>query len=152
MSYVVDTSALIAAWSERYPTKRVPNFWKEMDGLIDSRRVVSPEDVRREIKEKSDGLGEWLNGRRNMFIELDGDIQKQASAVLLQFPWLAKAIRSRNSADVFVIALAKTRGLTVITEEGYGSEAKPRIPRVCDHFRVPCINLIGLLDAEDWIL
>jgi hypothetical protein len=56
-----------------------------------------------------------------------------------------------NQADPFVIALAKVSGYTVITEEtGIGSLGK--IPGVCSAMKVECINLMQLIDAEDWVL
>ena len=50
-----------------------------------------------------------------------------------------------------MIALAKVGGHTVITEEtGIGSLGK--IPGVCNAMKVECINLMQLIDAEDWVL
>jgi hypothetical protein len=152
MMYCIDTSALIAAWSERYPIKRIPPFWARMDDLVQSGRMVAPEEVRREVQKKSDGLYDWINARKSMFIELEETIQVRAKELLSEFPWLLKNVPGKSPADPFVIALAQERRLTVITEEGRGGERKPQIPFVCDSKGVQCINLLGLLDAEDWIL
>ncbi|WP_280175425.1 DUF4411 family protein [Mesorhizobium carmichaelinearum] len=40
--YCIDTSALIAAWYERYKPKRFPRLWDEFDKLIGQGRLVSP--------------------------------------------------------------------------------------------------------------
>ena len=152
MTYCIDTSALIAAWSERYPLKRIPPFWKRVDELVASGRLVAPEDVRREIQKKADGLYSWVNERRQMFVDLEPAIQQQAKDILRDFPYLLKNVPGKSSADPFVIGLAIDRGLTVITEEGTGGAKKPKIPFVCDAKGVKCINLLGLLDAEDWVL
>ena len=152
MIYCIDTSALIAAWSERYPIKRMKPFWTKMDELIQSNRLVAPEDVRREIQKKADGLFDWVNGRKDMFIELEEPIQEAAKRILRDFPYLTKNVPGKSPADPFVIALAQTRRFTVVTEEGRGSPKKPKIPDVCEATGISCTNLLGLLDAEDWVL
>jgi hypothetical protein len=150
--YCIDTSSLISAWSERYPIKNVPGFWGNLEGLINNGRIFSPEDVRREITKKSAGLFEWLDNHRAMFVELEVDIQTEARGILGQFPHLTKQLPGRNSADPFVIALAKARGYTVITEEGPGSLKRPSIPLVCVHFGIQCINNLGLIQSENWVI
>jgi hypothetical protein len=152
VTYCVDTSALIAAWSERYPIRRVPPFWERMDVLIKEGRLLAPEEVRLEITKKSDGLHGWVSERREMFVDLEEPIQARAKEILRAFPWLLKNVPGKSPADPFVIALALERGLTVITEEAPGGEKKPRIPFVCEKMGLQCVNLIGLLDAEDWVI
>jgi len=152
MIYSIDTSSLISAWSERYPIKNVPGFWKNLESLINNGRIFSPEEVRREITKKSAGLSEWLDDHEAMFVELEDDIQLEARAILSQFPYLTKQLPCRNSADPFVIALAKARSYTVITEEGPGSIKRPSIPLVCVHFGIRCINNLGLIQSEDWVI
>lgn len=150
--YSIDTSALIAAWSERYPVRRVPRFWENLDKLIVQGRLLAPEEVRREITKKSDGLGDWVDARKDLFVELEEPLQLKAKEILKTFPWLTKNLPGKSPADPFVIALAAERKLTVITEEGPGSVKRPQIPFVCDTIGVPCIDLLGLLDYEDWVL
>lgn len=152
MSYCIDTSALIAAWSERYPIRRVPRFWEKMDELIAAGRIVGPEEVRREVKKKTDGLFDWVDARRAMFVDLEEPIQRKAKDILRKYPWLLKNAPGKSPADPFVIALAAERGITVVTEEGPGGARKPRIPYVCQAEGVGCMTLLGLLDAEDWVL
>lgn len=152
MIYCIDTSSLLAAWNERYPVRNVPQFWQRLDRLISDGRITSPIEVREEIKKREDGLAEWLNSRINLFQELEEDIQIATTEILSRFPWLTKGITGRQIADPFVIALARARNCTVITEEGPGSENRPRIPFVCQHYTIPCINLLGLIQGEDWII
>jgi hypothetical protein len=40
--YCIDTSALIAAWQERYPLENFPRVWERFDGLIAEERLVAP--------------------------------------------------------------------------------------------------------------
>lgn len=152
MTYCIDTSALLAAWNERYPIINVPNFWNLFDQWVSQGKIISPIEVRNEIKKKEDGLADWLKNREAMFVELEEDIQRAAREILVQFPLLTKGIEGRKIADPFVISLAKARGCTVVTEEGPGSPNRPRIPLVCRHFRTPCVNLLGLIQGENWVI
>jgi hypothetical protein len=152
VSYCIDTSALIAAWSERYPIKRFPRFWERIDGLIKAGRLVAPEEVRLEIRKKADGLHTWVNERRAMFVDLEPEIQQRAKEILRDYPWLLKNTPDKSPADPFVIALAIERKLTVVTEEAPGGAKKPKIPFVCGAVGVESVNVLGLLTKEDWVL
>jgi hypothetical protein len=148
--YCVDTSTLIAAWNERYPIAHFPSFWERLDGLIRADRLVSPDEVRREVSKKDDVLREWLAQRLQMFIDLEEDIQTEARQILAQFPLLTKQLPGRTATDAFVIAMAKARNLSVVTEEGGGSVKRPTIPFVCIGRGIPCTNLLGLIRGERW--
>ncbi len=152
MSYCIDTSALIAAWSERYPIRTFPRVWERIDDLITAGRLVAPEEVRLEVKKKGDGLFSWINARRMMFVDLEPSIQQRAREILRDYPWLLKNTPDKSPADPFVIALALERKLVVVTEEAPGSAKKPKIPFVCEASSIECTNVLGLLAKEGWVL
>jgi len=52
-------------------------------------------------------------------------------------------------ADPFVLALAKAREGTVVTQERYKPKAA-KLPNVCEHFQVPCHNLETFMKVEGW--
>ena len=52
-------------------------------------------------------------------------------------------------ADPFVIACAKIKGGTVVTEEQLKPQAA-KIPNVCAHFNVPCIDLEKFMQQQAW--
>jgi Domain of unknown function (DUF4411) len=59
--------------------------------------------------------------------------------------------KGNNAADPWVIALAKARGLTVVTPEVQtGNFDKPRVPDVCEALGVPWMNLYDWIDRQDW--
>jgi len=115
--YCIDTSALIAAWQERYPIDHFPPFWNRVDGLITAGRLTAPVEVLRETGRRSDELHAWLNARKQMFRELEDAIQIEAANVLAQFQRLVGERRLRTSADPFVIALARVAQMQIVTEE-----------------------------------
>jgi len=62
-----------------------------------------------------------------------------------------------ESADAYVIALAKLRDGIVVSQETSAQEkSKPRqsyyIPDVCRDLGIPCINLLGMMRRERWVL
>jgi hypothetical protein len=151
--YCIDTSSLIAAWQERYPIENFPAFWRKIEELIRAGRLVSPVDVFHEIGKKSDDLRAWLGQREGLFRELDEAVQIEASNVLSQFPRLVGQRKLRTSADPFVIALARTERLEIVTDEKpTGNPDRPNIPDVCAAMGVRCISLLDLIKAEKWVI
>ncbi len=151
-TYCIDTSALIAAWYERYKPNRFPKLWDQLDGLIKSGRLVSSSLVLRECsKQRSEELHGWLKPREAMFHTPDETVQAQVDFIVNSYQGLVSAGKEKFQADPFVIALAKAAGHTGITEET-GPASLAKIPGVCAAMKVPCLNLMQLIDQEDWVL
>ncbi|WP_292529984.1 DUF4411 family protein [Methylocystis sp.] len=152
--YCIDTSALIAAWQERYPPENFPRFWGLMDSLIEDGRLVAPTEVLTETAKRSDELHKWLAERKYMFRELEDEIQIAAAGVLAQFPRLVGERKLRTSADPFVIALGQVESLQIVTDEKpTGSAQRPNIPDVVTALGLPpCMGLLELIRAEKWIV
>ena len=74
----------------------------------------------------------------------------RAREVLSRHPGLTKPGTGRNRADPFVIATAWELGMTVVTEERGGSEAKPKIPSVCRSLDIDCFSVVDLIRREGW--
>jgi hypothetical protein len=153
-TYCIDTSALIAAWQERYPPENFPVFWKRVDSLISDGRLVAPTEVLVEIGKRSDELRNWLLERRCMFRELEEEIQIAAANVLKKFPRLVGEKKLRTSADPFVIALALVENLQIVADEKpTGNVQRPNIPDVCEALgRISCIGLLQLIRNEKWVV
>ena len=150
--YCIDTSALIAAWYERYKPNRFPKLWDEFDALIKASRLVSSSLVLRECsKQRSEELHDWLQPRTSMFQVPDETVQGQVDHIVNTYTGLVSAGKEKFQADPFVIAQSKVGGYTVITEET-GPTSLAKIPGVCNAMKVDCINLMQLIDAEDWVL
>jgi hypothetical protein len=70
---------------------------------------------------------------------------------MAQFPRLVNTQKDRSTADPVVIALARVKSFTVVTgEKAAGTEARPRIPNVCDHYGVRYLALPGLIKEKHW--
>lgn len=150
--YCADTSSLVAAWVERYPPDNFPGFWTKVGEMITAGQLFAPDEVRNELNKRSKEVVEWLNQFEGFFFPTDEDVLDTVSDVLGNFPRLVMAQKVAFAADPFVISLAKINGATVLTEEGPGSVGKPKIPLVCQHYRVECCNLLDLIRAKRWVV
>ena len=166
--YVADTSALFAAWVERYPLELLGSVWQFIDGL-DGRLLVC-EEVLREIDRHAEDpdseiggqvrdLRSWLHDSTVdtgiSLLTLDGDISRDVQQ------WVGRigggwpnwsAIRSHNSADPWVIAYAGAIGANVISEERRRSSVRGgvKIPDVCDILGIVHLDLLGLFRTEGY--
>ncbi|MFY7941678.1 MAG: DUF4411 family protein [Burkholderiaceae bacterium] len=60
-----------------------------------------------------------------------------------------KLLRGGRNADPFLIARAAAVGATVVTMEKFTPNAA-RIPNICQHFNVHCLDLRGFMTKEGW--
>ena len=61
-----------------------------------------------------------------------------------------------ESADAYVIALAKHRDWVVVSQETSAQEKHRArqnyfIPDVCRDLGIPCVNLLGMMRREKWV-
>ena len=61
-----------------------------------------------------------------------------------------KILRGGRNADPFLIARAASVGATVLTMEQHKPNAA-KIPNICTHFKIPCLDLRGFMEKEDWV-
>ena len=151
--YCIDTSSLVHGWRRAYPPKRFAGLWGRIDGLIDEGRLVASIEVFEELARKDDEICAWAKDRKAaLFREIDDDVQGAVVHVMARYPKLVDTGKGKSGGDPFVIAQAMAGDpvLTVVTQESGGSADRPRIPYVCQSEGVPCIDLLAMIDAEDW--
>lgn len=146
LKFSIDTSSLVQAWSRSYPPDSFPTFWEKMTDLVGQKIIISPDIVLSELEKKDDGLHKWAKQHKeNLFYPIDIEVQKVVREILEKYPRLVDTKRGRSGADPFVIALAKTTGRTVVTNELIGKPQKPSIVDVCNEYSIECINLLGMI-------
>lgn len=151
--YCFDTSALIHAWRRAYPPKRFPGVWAAFDALIEDGRMVASIEVYNELEKKDDDVFAWAKERKDtLFVEINDDVQAQVVQIMATYPRLVDTVKGKSGGDPFVIALAMsaTPPHTIVTDEKGGKADSPKIPSVCVHEGVPCIDLLTLIEDEDW--
>jgi hypothetical protein len=149
--YVIDTSALLDGWVRYYPPDVFPALWSQLEQMIKAGELRAPDEVLLELAQKDDEIHKWAKTNSAMFLPLDAEVQAATQEILHQFPRLVGAMKDRNRADPFVIALAKVKTATVVTgERSSGTTERPRIPNVCDHFRIGHRTLLQLIRDKGW--
>jgi hypothetical protein len=154
VNYVFDNSPLSALFRNYY-RKRFPTLWQRFDELVAEGRLVSTREVLREIKDGSlDDLIDWAKAHQDLFATptaAEGAFVAKIYAVphFQQNIEQKKLLRGGKVADPFVIARAACENRTVVTTE----KVKPnsvKIPNICAHFGVKCLNIEDFMDAEEW--
>ena len=110
-------------------------------------------EVYQELRRKDDDVFGWAKDRKEgMFLEIDDPVQEAVIRVMSRFPKLVDTGKGKSGGDPFVIAqaLAGNPPLVVVTQEAGGSSDKPRIPFVCGQVGIRHIDLLTLIEEEDW--
>lgn len=154
MTFVFDTSALIAL----KPFTRGPfrALWTALDRLTATGSVVSVREVKNELDRwnDADAIQDWAEKNAGLFAPPSG-LELSFVKEILSIPHFqalisAKAmLTGRPVADPFVIASAAIRKGTVVTEERIKPHAA-KIPNVCKHFKIPCIDLESFMSDQKW--
>lgn len=151
--YCIDTSALLHAWRRAYPPRRFAGLWSALDALIDDGRLVATIEVYHELEKKDDEVFAWAKERKEtLFREIDDDVQSHVIRLMRDYPRLVDTKKGKSGGDPFVIAQALSGKpiLTVISQEKGGSFNSPNIPVVCNAEGVRVIELLDVIEEEDW--
>lgn len=155
MLYLIDTDVLLQSANFHYPFHIFPGFWSWLDSGIDNGWARSVDAVHREIKGPKE-LQEWVDLRIDkLFIdEKHPDIQviyKEIVRWVNQNFAQAHVTKFFKGADPWLIATAVKNEGTVVTQEARVSPdaKKVKIPNVCSHFQVDCINVFELLREKN---
>lgn len=155
MKYVIDTNSLSAIFGHYY-FERFPSFWERFNALIHNNDIISVREVRREISEqkRDDALEKWTKENTEFFQD---PTNKELSFITEIYSIRhfrnnlekRKLLKGGAFADPFIIAKATNNSATVITQERYKNNSA-KIPNICEHFKINCIDLEGLLINENW--
>ncbi len=149
MSNWLDSDVLIQSKNGPYGFDFAPTFWKWLERAIDDGKIRSPSRVYEELTEYEDELADWAKAMKTnglFFVDPTQSVQDAyrtiADHVKAKYV-TAQAALFLSGADGWVIAHAKESNGVVVTHEATVNKdsKKAKIPNVCDHFRVPCINL-----------
>ena len=156
MIYVFDTSSL-SKLKHFFPGV-FRSVWAGLDALVQSGDLISTREVWNEI-ERGDvdaHTNQWLKDHKQIFTT-PSTAEQRFVAQIFQIPHFQSLIGDKQRltgtpvADPFVIACAKVRKGTVVTEEKLKPNAA-KIPNVCQHpsVNVPCIDLEDFMQKQGW--
>jgi len=156
VTYVVDTSSLIELF-QKYPRGVFPNLWQAFENLVDSRMLVSVIHMKEELRLEREGdqASKWaLHPRvQDLFAGPTAEEMEFLSSELASSKFrdaVPDHLRSANEkADTYLIARARVSCGTVVTEERYKPHGT-KIPTICKDYDIDCVNLIGMMQRENW--
>lgn len=154
MIYVFDTSS-IRSLQHFYPSV-FKTIWDGLDGLVLQQNLISTREVWNELERQnvSADVLAWAKHNKQIFTTPNA-AELQFVAQILQIKHFQSLIGEQQRlkgtpvADPFIIACAKISGGTVVTEEQLKENAA-KIPNVCGHFNVPCIDLEKFMQQQGW--
>lgn len=153
--YSVDSSSLMD-WQGRYfPPDVFTGLVDRVEELIAAGRFISLVLVKEEVAAVGTaGLIAWTENHAGIFVPTAA-VLTEARVIQNQFAGLSDPRAEYEEADAYVIALAKLRGATVVTQETPAAEKRnPKrshfIPDVCRELGISCISLLGLMRREGW--
>lgn len=122
-----------------------------MDGTITSTR-----EVFNELEGRGDDLSDWCRANRSLF-QTPTPSELEVVRKVFSVPHFQAMIRKKERlegkpvADPFVIARAMVlEGGCVVTNEKHTPNAA-KVPNVCEHFQVDCIDLEGFMEQAEWL-
>lgn len=152
-TYVIDSDSLITL-GQFYPS-RFPTLWDYMEQLIKQDRLISVRECKEEIESygRNDHTKIWAKNHSSIFLAATPEETAFIAEIfkIAHFRQLISqkaALQGKHVADPFLIASAKIKKATVVTQE----ELKPhaaKIPNVCRHFGIPYINLEQMMEKEN---
>jgi predicted nucleic acid-binding protein len=149
--YSFDTSAILNGRRDLFRPTVFPTLWSQIEDAIAAGQIRSVDEVKNELARRDDDAKQWADAQSDLFVPLELPIQQSATHILQLHEGLVSQGGRRSGADPFVIALAMVRNGIVVTEENArGSLTRPHIPDVCGDLGVPCLNLMGYIEAQGW--
>lgn len=163
MIYVFDTSSL-RSLQHFYP-RVFKSIWDGLDNLVAQHSLISTREVFNELEMQavSEDVLKWAKDHKPLFTTPTGpELQFVAEIFKIKhFQSLIGAqqrLKGTPVADPFVIACARINQGTVVTEEGWQRGGEPlalkpnaaKIPNVCAHFKIPCIDLEEFMHQQGW--
>lgn len=152
--YSFDASSMIHAW-DNYPPENAhfDSFWEWFASSIQNKEFVISKKAFEEVSHKIPECGIWL---QNNNIEIH-NLTPQSLLIARDIKASLGIIEDKYTKgvgenDLFIIAIAKESGATLVSEEGRQSplptqKSNYKIPAVCniESVNVDCCNFLSLL-------
>ena len=117
---------------------------------------MAPKQVFKEIEQGGDDdLTKWCKENNKMFLNNSSDVIKFAEEIMHEHPKLINPHARRETADPFLIALARSLKSNIlgskpiiVTDEN--DIKTDRIPHVSRTFGIESLKLTGMFQSEKW--
>jgi len=153
--YVFDTNSL-SKLKHFYPDV-FKSMWAGLDSLVQNGDMLSTREVWNEMQRGNPDphVTQWLRQRKELIFTTPTTPELQFVSQIFQVKHFQSLIgvqqrlKGTPVADPFVIACAKVHRGTVVSEEKLKPNAA-KIPNVCQHFKIPCIDLQEFMQQQGW--
>jgi hypothetical protein len=153
--YVLDTN-VISSLHKNYYRKRFVSLWEQFDQLVADCKVTSTREAYHELHDGVPGADtDWATTNIGLFATPDAKEAAFVGNIYSVAHFQAniekqKLIRGGRNADSFIVARAYAIGGTVVTMERLKPNAV-KIPNICEHFKIPFLDLEGFMESEGWV-
>ena len=155
MAYIFDTSPLIILFRHFYP-RRFPSLWERFESMNEDNKIISVREVFNEINSygNEDRLIEWAKTHKESFLRPNREelVFVREIFKVEHFQSLIRKkerLQGKPVADPFIISKAKILNGIVVTQEQWKKNSA-KLPNVCEHFKVECIDLEIFMENENW--
>ncbi len=163
MIYIFDTGVLIHFFNNYYK-KRFLTLWNNFYEMVEEERIISVKMVFNELEQENanDDLKEWAKIKKIDFFKEPTEKEFEFVSEIFKnkhFQQLIKPKQIKQSVDIadpFLIAKARCiKNGCVVTKDGYYQDGKlklnnPAPPFICNHFKIPCLNIEQFMEKENW--
>lgn len=158
--YTIDSCALMAMFNDEPWTSKTttPGLWERISRLISEGVIISHAEVLAEIKKdgtRGEELFSWAYANTEVFKSHNNDEGKIIATMSGQFGQFVNNYGKPIDAyaDPWLIAQAKCRRLTIISQETpSGNPKTPKLPNVAGdpRYGIECVNLWELANKYKW--
>lgn len=149
--FILDTNILRPFFQFYTPYEYFPEIWSGMWDILDQNKLLSVTAVKTELDKQIPTHSiwiEWKNDHNDIFLELTPE-----ESVFLETIFTVERFRltdgeiaqNKTMADPYLVAKAKCMSGCVVTDEKPDGPAGRKIPDICRHFDVQCINRIEFI-------
>lgn len=155
-SFVFDTNILINL--DYYNPEIFPSLWENIYSMIKSEQLFSIKEVEREISKRDDRIK-----RKWQEIDSEYDFFKDMSEMphsdkywnfipdLDEFTEFQESGENKEFwADPYLIAMGKIDDVTVVSGQRTKNHPARKIPYVCHHLDVTCMDLDEFMIHNNW--
>ena len=152
--YVLDTNAIMMLHDLRVPEAQYEAIWDELDRMMNSGRLQTVEVVFGELRRNASQSCQDRMGRHRrepFLVRRRHTLDDRAEADLLQtliddYPEMSGKGTLRDRADPWLVAVAASRSLSVVTEER--RDSGHNLPAACASLAVQSLNVAEFVIVE----
>lgn len=152
--YVVDACTIIDLARRKFPQHIFEAVHAKIEELIKQGLLVSPQEVYNELarqRAEVDPTLDWADAHKPIFKDITESQDACLAKIMGDFPNFVKVHSEDFDADPIIVALAMDRGWKVVTEETRSkTPQKVKIPDVCSHYDIPCMNMFEFFEDNGW--